>query len=48
MAGTKATVCDNAARGSIASRRIILLIFSDVVMPGKSGLLELLRFEKGG
>ena len=49
MAGHEATVCDNAARASeLLKTEKFDLIFSDVVMPGKSGLEFLEEIRSGG
>ena len=49
MAGHEATVCDNAARASeLLKTEKFDLIFSDVVMPGKSGLEFLEEIRNGG
>src|SRR6201987_5756368 len=49
LAGHEATVCDNANRAvELLRREKFDLIFSDVVMPGKSGLEFLEEIKKGG
>src|SRR5579871_2268652 len=49
MAGHEATVCDNAARASeLLKIEKFDLIFSDVVMPGKSGLESLQEIRNAG
>jgi len=49
MAGHEATVCDNAARASeLLKTEKFDLIFSDVVMPGKSGLEFLEEIRNAG
>src|SRR5579871_2020827 len=49
MAGHEATVCDNAARASeLLKIEKFDLIFSDVVMPGKSGLEFLQEIRNAG
>jgi len=49
MAGHEATVCDNAARASeLLKSESFDLIFSDVVMPGKSGLEFLEEIRNAG
>jgi len=49
LAGHEATVCDNASRAvELLSNEKFDLIFSDVVMPGKSGLEFLEEIKKAG
>lgn len=49
MAGYEATVCDNASRASeLLKTETFDLIFSDVVMPGKSGLEFLEEIRNAG
>ncbi|HEX4039121.1 MAG TPA: sigma-54 dependent transcriptional regulator [Acidobacteriaceae bacterium] len=49
LAGHEATVCDNAARAlELAKSRPFDLILSDVVMPGRDGLLLLEDLKIGG
>src|SRR5215813_4206560 len=49
LAGHEATVCDNASRAvELLSSEKYDLIFSDVVMPGKSGLEFLEEIKKAG
>ena len=49
LAGHEATVCDNATRASeLARTENFDLIFSDVVMPGKSGLEFLQELKNEG
>src|SRR5256885_17215729 len=49
MAGHEATVCDNAARATeLLKSETFDLIFSDVVMPGKSGLEFLEEISSAG